>query len=239
MSTMSIKALTFDTGGTILDWHSGFREALARSGAEHGVVRNWSTLTNELRRRSLKMMLRLGEHEPPNINFDDAHRTAVDELVREHDLGAFSEQDIKTIAYDVPHQFKCWPDFPPALAQLRQSRIVASFTLLSYRLVMDTAKANGLSWDAVFSCEGIGKYKTLPESYLTVAKYLQLRPEEICMVACHDFDLDAARSVGLRTAFVRRPDEWGPGRGADTSPNPANDWIFDDFVQLTEQFKAE
>ncbi len=33
MSLGDIKALTFDTGGTILDWHSGFREALAAAGA--------------------------------------------------------------------------------------------------------------------------------------------------------------------------------------------------------------
>lgn len=236
MSNMRIKALTFDTGGTILDWHSGFRASFAKIGVKHGLERDWSALTNELRRRSLKMMLRLGEHEPPNINFDDAHHIAVNELAREYDLGVFTEQDIKTIAYDVPHQFKCWPDFPPALSQLRQSRIVASFTILSYRMIMDTAKANGLSWDAVFSCEGIGKYKTLPESYLTVAKYLQLQPEEVCMVACHDFDLDSARAIGFRTAFVRRPDEWGPGSGFDVSPNPANDWIFDDFTKLAQQF---
>ncbi len=29
MSLDGVKALTFDTGGTILDWHSGFSAALA------------------------------------------------------------------------------------------------------------------------------------------------------------------------------------------------------------------
>ena len=29
MSLADIKALTFDTGGTILDWHSGIKGALA------------------------------------------------------------------------------------------------------------------------------------------------------------------------------------------------------------------
>ncbi|MFY0610585.1 MAG: hypothetical protein JXQ99_03575 [Hyphomicrobiaceae bacterium] len=194
-------------------------------------------MANELRRRSLKMMLKLGQHEPPSINFDDAHRIAMKELVRDYRLDTFSDLDIETIAHDVPHQFKCWPDFPPALAKLRRHRMVASFTVLSYRLVMDTAKVNDLSWDAVFSCEGIGKYKTLPESYLTVAKYLQLRPDQICMVACHDFDLDAARAVGFKTAFVRRTDEWGPGSAQDLTTNRANDFIFDDFSKLAETFK--
>jgi 2-haloacid dehalogenase len=33
------------------------------------------------------------------------------------------------------------------------------------------------------------------------------------MVACHVWDLRAARERGLRTAFVLRPDEYGPGAG--------------------------
>ncbi|MEK9723136.1 MAG: hypothetical protein VW405_06580 [Rhodospirillaceae bacterium] len=65
MSLNGIKALTFDTGGTILDWHSGFRDGLAALGAAHGVDADWPTLANDIRRGALKRMLNLGEHEPP------------------------------------------------------------------------------------------------------------------------------------------------------------------------------
>lgn len=86
---------------------------------------------------------------------------------------------------------------------------MATFTLLSYRLVIDASRRNGLTWDAVLSCEGLGVYKPLPEAYLRAAKILQLAPAECLMVACHPFDLDAAANVGFRTALVRRPTEWG------------------------------
>ena len=33
------------------------------------------------------------------------------------------------------------------------------------------------------------------------------------MVAAHSSDLQAAADAGLRTAFIARPDEHGPGRG--------------------------
>ena len=33
---MAIKALTFDTGGTILDWHRGISGAFAKAGAARG-----------------------------------------------------------------------------------------------------------------------------------------------------------------------------------------------------------
>ena len=60
MSLIGIKALTFDTGGTILDWHSGFRNAFEAAGSRHGIKRDWATLANDLRRQSLEAMLNLG-----------------------------------------------------------------------------------------------------------------------------------------------------------------------------------
>ena len=209
MSLSEVRALTFDTGGTILDWHTGFSTAFRAAGERHGVERDWAAITNELRRRSMKAMLNLGAAEPPAYNFDGAHRFTVEALVEEHGLDGFTDDDIHAIAYTAPHSFSCWPDFPDVLPKLRARFTVASFTILSFRIIIDTAKANGLSWDAVFSCEAIGKYKPLPEAYEAVAAFLQLDPAQCCMVACHDFDLNAAKAVGFKTAFVRRADEWG------------------------------
>jgi len=234
MSLKGIKALTFDTGGTILDWHSGFRNALSETGAKYGLERDWASLTNELRRRSLKRMLNLGEKEPPAYNFDGAHRAVLDEIVAENGLEAFTEEDRRTIAWDRAHNFQCWPDFPAVLPRLREKFICASFTILSFRIIIDTAKRNGLSWDAVISCEAIGKYKVLPEAYLAAAKFLQLDPGECCMVACHNFDLDAAKACGFRTAFVRRPAEWGEEGPPDPEPNPQHDIIVDSFPEMAK-----
>ncbi len=232
MSLSDIRALTFDTGGTILDWHTGFSTALARTGAKHGLERDWHDMANELRRRALGAMLNLGKDAPPAYNFDGAHRMALDGLVTEHGLDAFTEEDRHAIAYEAPHNFNCWPDFPAVLPRLRAKYICASFTILSFRIIIDTARRNGLSWDAVISCEAIGKYKILPESYQTAARYLQLEPGQCCMVACHNFDLDAAKAQGFKTAFVRRPREWGNAGPPDPEPNPMHDIIVDDFPSL-------
>jgi len=62
-----IKALTFDTGGTVLDWHTGFRDAFETAGRRHGINRDWAVLANELRRRSMQAMLNLGRDAPPVI----------------------------------------------------------------------------------------------------------------------------------------------------------------------------
>ena len=131
-----------------------------------------------------------------------------------HDFPQPDEAERQNLAYDVPHNFTCGDDFPSVLPRLRAKMICASFTILSFRIIIDTARANGLSWDAVISCEGIGKYKPLPEAYETAARFLQVKPEQVCMVACHNFDLDAAKRVGFKTAFVRRPAEWGTAERA-------------------------
>ena len=234
MSLTEIKALTFDTGGTILDWHTGFETVLASTGAKHGLERNWHDIANELCRRSLGKMLNLGKDGPPTHNFDDAHRMALHELIAEHDLEAFTPAEREMIHYTTPHNFQCWPDFPAVLPKLRQTYMCASFTILSFRIIMDTARRNGITWDAVFSCEAIGKYKVLPEAYDTVAHYLQLDPSHICMVACHNFDLNAAKAQGYKTAFVRRPREWGNASAPDPEPNPIHDIIVDDFPALAK-----
>ena len=231
----NIKALTFDTGGTILDWHSGFYNALSKTGEKYGVKKDWHTIANELRRRSLGLIINQGEIKEPKYNFDDAHEVILDELCNEYKLDVFSKEDRNFIAWTTPHNFKVWNDFSEVLPELKKKFICCSFTILSFRIIVDTARKNGLSWDAVFSCEAIGKYKILPEPYKTVAKWLQLEPNEICMVACHNFDLDAAKAVGFKTAFVKRPDEWGPAGPPDSEPNPDHDIIVDSFPELTRK----
>src|ERR671937_523503 len=90
-----IQVLAFDTGGTILDWHSGITAALAECGARHGIERDWHAFANEYRRRSLQRMLGAVE---PSFNIDDVHREALDELLSKEGIGVFSAEDRLAIA---------------------------------------------------------------------------------------------------------------------------------------------
>ena len=230
----NIKALTFDTGGTILDWHGGISRAFAAAGLRCDLTADWHEITNEYRRRSLKAIV--GQVNP-DFNFDDVHRRVLDEVIEHYKLTAFNAEDRDAI-WRTWHALDAWPGFPAALAQLRRKYIVASFTLLTTALVIDVSRKNGFDWDAIISCEMIGHYKTRPEAYQTAAKWLQLDPSEILMVACHNFDLNAARGCGYQSAFVRRPAEWGPSGPPDPAPNPAHDIIVDDFSGLVAALAA-
>ena len=219
-----IKVLAFDTGGTVLDWHAGLTAAMAAWGASHGVERDWHALANEHRRRSLRRMT--GSIDPA-FNIDDVHRDVLDELFDENGLGGSAEER-RAIAWRW-HQLDAWPDFAAALRRLRRHRICVSFTILRLSLIVDVSRRNGIDWDAVIPCEMLRVYKPHPDAYRRAAAFL---------LACHNFDLDAARGVGYRTAFVRRPDEWGPAGPPDPVPNPATDIVVDGFAELSEHFGA-
>lgn len=220
MTLDGVQALTFDTGGTVLDWHSGFRDAFAEIGDRHRVDRDWGELANELRRRSLHSMINAGEHEPTTRNLDDAHSQCLEDLLLDEDLGVFDDDDRRRIAWDAPHSFTAWPDVREGLADIRTHVPAVCFSILSYRLIIDSSRRNDLVWDAVLSCEGFGVYKLLPEAYRRAADLLQLAPEQCCMIAAHAMDLDAARSVGFKTAYVRRRTEWGSVDETPPAPEP-------------------
>ncbi|MBC7781123.1 MAG: haloacid dehalogenase type II [Proteobacteria bacterium] len=231
---MDIRTLAFDTGGTVLDWHTGVVKAFERVGARRGITAHWHVLANDWRRRTMKGIV--GQMRP-DFQMDDVHRRVLDEALAHFALDGFTADDRIELVH-AWHALDTWPDFPPAMAALRAALPVVSLTMLPTALVIDVSRRNGIVWDAVISCEMIGVYKPHAEAYLTAARWLNLAPAQILMVACHNFDLNAAHKVGMRTAFVRRPDEWGPEGPPDPQPNMAYDFIVDGFDELRRSVLA-
>ena len=58
------------------------------------------------------------------------------------------------------------------------------------------------------------------------------------MVAAHHNDLEAARSCGLKTAYIERPLEFGPQQKKDCKPNPGNTLHCTDFIDLADQLSS-
>ena len=225
---LDIRALAFDTGGTVLDWHGGLVRALSEVGATHGAALDWHALANDWRRRAMKGIV--GQNQPA-FNMDDVHRRTLDEVLAHHGLRDVTEAERHRL-WRAWHELDAWPDFPKSQAALREAFPVVSFTMLPTAQVVDVSRRNGIAWDAVISCEMIGVYKPHAQAYATAARWMALEPSQILMVACHNFDLNAARKAGFRTAFVRRPDEWGPEGPPDPKPNMDYDFVEDGFDSL-------
>lgn len=228
---MRYDALAFDTGGTVLDWHGSLVDELARVPAWQGQPFDAHEFANAWRRRVMKGIV--GQVRPA-FNMDDVHLQALDDAVQSFGLPVLAEQS-RLDLWRAWHRLHAWPDVAPALTRLRQRVPVVSFTMLPTSLVIDVSRRNGLTWDAIISCEMIDTYKPHREAYVTAARWLNLAPDRILMVACHNFDLNAAHEAGLRTAFVARPDEWGPAGPPDPQPNMAYDHVVEGFAALCDQ----
>ncbi len=231
---MNIRAVAFDTGGTVLDWHGGMVRAFAEIGLRQGIYRDWHSLVNDYRRAAMKGIV--GQIQP-TFNMDDVHRAQLDVVLELYGLHAFTS-DERTHLCQAWHRLDAWPDFPDALARIRRVCPAVSFTMLPLALVVAVSRRNRLEWDAVLSCEMTGIYKPQAQAYLQTARWLAMEPSQILMVACHNFDLDAARACGFQTAFVRRPQEWGPTGPPDPHPHPECTLVVDDFAALAMRLGA-
>jgi 2-haloacid dehalogenase len=78
-------------------------------------------------------------------------------------------------------------------------------------LMTNLAKFAGLPWDVILGSDLVEHYKPDRQMYLSAAFYLDLKPEQVMMCAAHTSDLQAARTYGLCTGFIYRPNEYGDG----------------------------
>ena len=92
----------------------------------------------------------------------------------------------------------------------------------------------GLSelFDRVQSVDAVRSYKPAAAPYRYAAEQMGAEPDELWMVACHDWDLAGARACGMATAFIARP-----AMSYALNYRPA-DITADDFTQLADQLAA-
>jgi 2-haloacid dehalogenase len=124
------------------------------------------------------------------------------------------------------------------LARLKKRSIIAPLSNGNIALMTNLARHAGLPWDCILGAELVRHYKPDREVYLSAADFLDLEPAEVMMVAAHLGDLRAARGLGLRTAFVARPLEYGPSRAPDLIPDSSVEVAASDFMDLARQLGA-
>ncbi len=229
-----VKAMTFDVFGTVVDW----RSSIIREGQElttrFGFEVDWAQFADEWRGGYGPAMGRVRSGELGWLRIDDLHRMILDDLIPKHGLTPLSEAD-RDHFNRAWHRLQPWPDAVSGLTRLKTRYVLSTLSNGNVALLVNMAKHSGLPWDAVLSSELAKHYKPDPEVYLMAADLLGLAPEEVMMVAAHKGDLRAAAALGLKTAYVPRPDEYGPDREIDTTPDPDFDVVATDFNDLADK----
>ncbi|MXP23757.1 haloacid dehalogenase type II [Gordonia sp. HNM0687] len=198
-----VRVLAFDTFGTVTDWFTGISAAVGATVPDVDAAE----FTREWRRRYAPILARVESGELPWRRLDDLQTETL------HDVAShFGVRLDDSSSATLVHAWRTipgWPDAAPGIRRLKKRFIVCALSNGTVALLTEMAKRNGFAWDFVGGSDLWGHYKPARETYCGLAALFEADPGEVMMVAAHQADLDAARSFGLRTAFVDRPLEWG------------------------------
>ena len=235
--TSGVKALVFDTFGTVVDWRGSIIAEGQAWGKTKGLSIDWARFADRWRAGYAPSMEKVRKGELPWTKLDVLHRMILDDLLKEFQITGLIE-DEKDHLNRVWHRLKPWPDSVEGLARLKKKYTIAPLSNGNVSLLADMAKNAGLPWDMILGAEVARHYKPDREAYLTAVELLSLKPEEVMMTAAHRPDLEAARSFGLRTGFIHRPNEYGPTRPADTAKPGDFDVVASDMLDLASKMRA-
>lgn len=218
-----VRAVLFDTFGTVVDWRTGIAYAVREFAARHGLTLDPGEFADAWRARYQPSMRRVRSGQRPFTSLDTLHRENLEAVLRERGLdpGSFPEGELHQLNR-AWHFLPPWPDSVAGIGEVKRDFIVGPLSNGNTSLLVDMAKAAGLPWDVVIGSDISRAYKPDPDAYLSRAAVLDLEPGEVMLAAAHNSDLAAARKTGLATAFIARPAEHGPHQTTDLRPE--DDW---------------
>ncbi|WP_295844671.1 haloacid dehalogenase type II [Tardiphaga sp.] len=236
MSDMSdVKALVFDVFGTVVDWRSSLIADFTKWGSSQGISADWTALVDAWRRAYMPSMDVVRHHpERGFAKLDTLHRQSLEVLIEKFRIIGLSDADLRHLTLGW-HRLHPWADSVGGLTRLKTKYIISPLSNGNVALLTNMAKFAGLPWDLIMSAELFEHYKPDPQAYLGAAALLNLKPEQVMMVAAHNNDLEAAQKLGLKTAFVPRITEYGPHQSRDFKADGEWDVVADDFGDLAKR----
>jgi 2-haloacid dehalogenase len=214
-----MRALLFDVFGTCVDWRTSIMRELERFGLPPRLADAW-------RAEYQPQMETVRSGKRPWVNLDVLHRIGLDKVLRNAGL-ALAEEDRDELVKGW-HRLDPWPDVVEGLTKLKETHIIAPCSNGHIAQSVNLAKFAKLPWDAILGAEIARAYKPDARVYRESVYALGLEVDEVCMVAAHRQDLQAAADVGLMTAFVER-------FGEDPGPPFEADIVAYDFVELANR----
>jgi 2-haloacid dehalogenase len=228
-----IKALLFDVFGTLVDWRTAVAREVAATAARHGASVDALAFADAWRAQYQPSMEAIRAGREPFRPLDLLHRRNLDAILPRFgldDLDATARAELN-LAW---HRLDAWPDVASGLARLRRHFKLAPCSNGNVSLMVDLARRNGFAFDAILGAEFARDYKPKAAVYLASAAALDCAPAEAMMVAAHTSDLVSAAALGLRTAFVARPDEFGNG-GGEVRPGASVDVAVASIEELADR----
>lgn len=221
---MAIKALTFDIIGTAFDWLDSFSVAVPPLAEIYHVSLNASAFAKGAEAGYADGVAAVAASHvwtPPDVILHNS----ISALLPAPSLAEIND------FFNVWRTLTPWPDTPAALYTLHDHYTLAILSNMSIATQSSLMNHAGLPFDQLLSAETVERYKPDSAVYQMAAAKLGLQPDEIMMVAAHNYDLNAAKSLGFHTAYVSRSTE-------GCTPDPAYDINAISFTDLAQQLGA-
>ncbi|WP_406813553.1 haloacid dehalogenase type II [Mycobacterium sp. M23085] len=229
----TVRAVLFDTFGTVVDWRSGIAAAVGDFAERHHITVDPAAFALEWRSRYRPSMSEVLSGRREFVLLDVLHKENLLATFEKFGVAAelLPDDEVQALARSW-RWLPPWPDSVDGIATMKRHVIVGPLSNGNTGLLVDMAKYAGLPWDVVLGSD-VGKaYKPDPRAYQTPAHLLGLEPGEVMLVAAHPTDLEAAQKSGLATGFVARPQEYGPGQEPSVEPTGAFDVSGTSLVEL-------
>lgn len=231
---LAVKALIFDVFGTLVDWRGSIAREARQALAPQGIELDWHAFADAWRGEYQGAMEEVRSGRLPFSKLDRLHRRNLDLVLARLGLDAQVDEPTRGKLNLAWHRLDAWPDVEAGLQALRRHHLLAPCSNGNISLMVDLARRNGWHWDAILGAEIARDYKPKAAVYLHACAALDLRREQVMMVAAHSSDLAAAAAAGLKTAHIARPDEAGPGLG-EAAPRVPVDLAATDLRDLVSQ----
>jgi 2-haloacid dehalogenase len=234
-----VRALLFDTFGTLVDWRTGLITQLEQWGAANNITADWPGLALAWRRDHVPALAKVRTGQREWANYDELQSETMRQLAPQFGLPTLSDGTLDHLA-TMWHHLPAWPDTVEGMARLRTKYLVAPLSNGHVALVMSLARGAGITFDTVFGADVFRQYKPDPKTYLGATSLLGCTPDEVLFVASHPSDLESAAGCGLRTCYVRRPLEYGEGVVVEQEPSEGDfDVMVSDLLELASVMGCE
>ena len=203
---MKIKAVVFDAYGTLFDVYS--IQTLAEQfypGQGAAIAVMWRDKQIEYTR----LITQSDPHQPSGsqyyLPFWD-----ITKLALEYTLDRLKLERTGSVTHDLMQQYAHLAPFPENLAilkNLKKAGLTTAILSNGSPQMLDSAVASAGMKDLlqhVISVDAIRLFKTAPESYGLVQKYMPLEKEEILFVSSNGWDALGATWFGFTTLWVNR-----------------------------------
>ncbi|TGD90878.1 haloacid dehalogenase type II [Mycolicibacterium sp. CH28] len=206
---MRFDAYLFDVQGTLLDFYTPVRAAVAEHLSALGRPDiDPGDLTRAWRTDYFTRVSTLDQLSGPWQKVQGQYEAGFAAVAASYGLPAPDAASATRVAASW-QRLVPWPDVRDGLAAIRSGALTATLSNTDMATVIGLARRLDLRFDALFTAELFSRFKPDPQVYLGALGFLGIAPQRAALVAAHPYDLDAAAALGLGTVFVARPDEYG------------------------------